>query len=43
MAMGQVAGAAAALAVEKKTTPLKVPLAELKDLLLKHGAIVPDR
>ena len=41
MAMGQVAGAAVALAAAKKTTPLNVPLSELKDLLRKHGAIVP--
>jgi len=39
MAMGQAAGAAAALAVEKQTTPGAVPLAELKALLEKHGAI----
>ena len=43
MAMGQVAGAAAALAAARKTTPLNVPLSELKDLLRKHGAIVPAR
>jgi len=41
MAMGQAAGATAALAVSAKTTPLKVPLAEIKALLAKHGAIVP--
>lgn len=41
MAMGQAAGAAAALAAAKKTTPLNVPLSELKDMLRKHGAIVP--
>ena len=41
MAMGQAAGAAAALAAAKKTTPLNVPLGELKDMLRKHGAIVP--
>jgi hypothetical protein len=41
MAMGQAAGAAAALAAAKKTTPLNVPLSEIKDMLRKHGAIVP--
>jgi hypothetical protein len=41
MAMGQAAGAAAALAAAKKTTPLNVPLGELKEMLRKHGAIVP--
>lgn len=42
MAMGQVAGATSALAAATKTTPLKVPLAEIKALLAKHGAIVPS-
>jgi len=41
MAMGQAAGATAALAVEKGTTPLNVPLAEIHKLLRKHDAIVP--
>jgi hypothetical protein len=41
MAMGQAAGAAAALAVEKNTTPLKVPLKDIREMLSKHGAIVP--
>ena len=41
MAMGQAAGAAAALAVAGNTTPLKVPLKGIRDLLRKHGAIVP--
>jgi len=41
MAMGQVAGAVAALAAAAKTTPLKVPLKEIRGMLLKHGAIVP--
>jgi hypothetical protein len=40
MAMGQAAGAAAALAVQKQTTPGAVPLGELKALLKKHGAIM---
>jgi hypothetical protein len=41
MAMGQAAGAAAALAIVEKTTPLKVPLRDIRQLLRKHGAIVP--
>jgi hypothetical protein len=41
MAMGQVAGVTAALAVQQKTTPLKVPLGDIRELLRKHGAIVP--
>ena len=41
MAMGQAAGVAAALAAEKNTTPLQVPLPEIRKTLAKHGAIVP--
>ena len=41
MAMGQAAGAATALAVEKNTTPVKVPLKDLRAVLKKHNAIVP--
>ena len=41
MAMGQAAGAAAALAVAYKTTPLEVPVAKIHELLRSHGAIVP--
>ncbi|MBN2452313.1 MAG: FAD-dependent oxidoreductase [Lentisphaeria bacterium] len=41
MAMGQAAGAAAALAARSRTTPLEVPLGEIRDLLAGHGAIVP--
>jgi hypothetical protein len=41
MAMGQAAGVAAALAVATKSTPLQVPLKEIRTLLTKHGAIVP--
>lgn len=41
MAMGQAAGAAAALAVDRDTTPLNLPVQEIRDLLKKHGAIVP--
>lgn len=41
MAMGQGAGAVAALAVRRNTTPLEVPIGELRALLREHGAIVP--
>jgi len=42
MAMGQAAGVAAALAVQKNTTPLAVPLEEIHRTLKAHGAIVPS-
>ena len=42
MAMGQAAGAAAALAAQQKTTPVEVPLEDIRDLLRHHGAIVPS-
>jgi hypothetical protein len=41
MAMGQAAGAAAALAVRENTTPLDVPLEDIREMLRKHGAIIP--
>ena len=41
MAMGQAAGATAALAAKRKTTPLKVPFDEITQVLRDHGAIVP--
>lgn len=41
MAMGQAAGAAAALAAAENTTPFEVPLKDIWELLRKHGAIVP--
>lgn len=41
MAMGQAAGAAAALAAKKGTTPLDVPLTEIHKLLRAHAAIIP--
>jgi hypothetical protein len=41
MAMGQAAGATAALAVKTGTTPLQVPLATIRSELARHGAIVP--
>ncbi len=42
MAMGQAAGATAALAAKQGTTPLDVPLAEIHQLLAQHGAIIPS-
>lgn len=42
MAMGQAAGAAAALAVRDGIEVRQVPLAKLHALLRKHGAIVPE-
>jgi hypothetical protein len=42
MATGQAAGAAAALAAARGTTPARVPVAELKHLLAASGAIVPE-
>ncbi|MEA3287481.1 MAG: FAD-dependent oxidoreductase, partial [Candidatus Marinimicrobia bacterium] len=42
MAMGQAAGAAAALAVKFSTTPLKVPFSKIKEMLIAHSAIVPS-
>jgi hypothetical protein len=42
MAMGQAAGAAAALAARSGITPLAVPLEDLRAVLREHGAIVPD-
>ena len=41
MAMGQAAGAAAAMAVAQNTTPLNVPLSDIQDLLERHKAILP--
>ena len=42
MATGQAAGAAAALAAQRSMTPGQVPIAEIKALLTKSGAIVPE-
>lgn len=42
MAMGQAAGAAAALAIEKDLTPSELPIGELKRLIQAHGGIVPQ-
>ncbi|MFZ2640752.1 MAG: FAD-dependent oxidoreductase [Verrucomicrobiia bacterium] len=41
MAMGQAAGVTAALAANAATTPLNVPLADIRRKLLEHSAIVP--
>jgi hypothetical protein len=41
MAMGQAAGAAAALAARRNLSPHEVPLDDLRTLLRQHGAIVP--
>jgi hypothetical protein len=41
MAMGQVSGALAALAVRLNVDPADVPLPEVRALLRRHGAIVP--
>jgi hypothetical protein len=41
MAMGQAAGAAAALASRGNITPLHVPLEDIRKMLREHGAIVP--
>ena len=41
MAMGQAAGATAALAAQRKTTPLEVPFDEISRVLRDHGAILP--
>ncbi|NQV31608.1 MAG: FAD-dependent oxidoreductase, partial [Phycisphaeraceae bacterium] len=42
MAMGQAAGAAAALAAQNNTTPLAVSIRDIRDLLRTHGAIIPS-
>ena len=42
MAMGQVAGEAAALASKKGCSPLELPLDELRRRLRDSGAIVPE-
>lgn len=43
MGMGQAAGAAAALAAQSSSTPLKVPLSQIHELLQKHNAIIPKK
>ena len=42
MAMGQAAGATAALAISRKCEILKVPIAELHSLLEEQNAILPE-
>jgi hypothetical protein len=42
MAMGQAAGAAAAIAAKKGITPLEISLSEIHKLLRAHAAIVPE-
>lgn len=41
MAMGQAAGATAALAAGRQTTALELPLNDIREMLKRHGAIVP--
>lgn len=41
MAMGQAAGAAAALAAAARSTPARMPLEQLRRVLAEHRAIVP--
>jgi len=43
MAMGQAAGAAAALAARAGISPLEVPLDGIRALLSQHGAVVPEK
>lgn len=43
MAMGQAAGATAALAARAGANPLDVPLAEIHRLLARHGAVIPRK
>lgn len=42
MAMGQVAGEAAAFAAQRGVSPLELPVGELKRRLSASGAIVPN-
>ena len=42
MAMGQAAGVAAALSAKTGSTPLELPLADIRKTLQEHGAIVPE-
>jgi len=42
MAMGQAAGAAAVMAVARNTSPLDVPLDDIRTLLAEHDAILPE-
>ncbi|HNT79035.1 MAG TPA: FAD-dependent oxidoreductase [Anaerolineae bacterium] len=42
MAMGQAAGVTTALSAQHDTTPLQVPIEDIRKILKKHGAIVPS-
>ena len=42
MATGQAAGAMAALSAKSGADPLRLELAEIRALLKRHGAIVPE-
>ncbi len=42
MAMGQAAGAMAALAVRNSQTVIEVPIVEVRKILVEHGAVVPE-
>ena len=42
MGMGQAAAAAAVLAARQGSTPAEVPINDIKQLLIEHGAIVPQ-
>ena len=41
MAMGQAAGAAAALSASQGKSPIQIQISELRQLLLQHQAVVP--
>ena len=41
MGMGQAAGAAAALASARKSTPLEIPVTDIQFLIEEHGGIIP--
>ncbi len=41
MGMGQAAGAAAVIANKRKTTPLQVPIDEVKQLISFHDGLIP--
>ena len=42
MGMGQAAGVAAALAARRGTTPLELPIDEVRQCLRQYGQILPD-
>ena len=42
MAMGQAAGAAAAIACKFKTTPMETPIDQIKHLIEENGGIIPS-